>query len=294
MQNLFKINYKILIQFIVIGSFLLGAVYRCDQLQTGADRPIARVENSFLYSSELSKAIEGYSTPQDSSIKAQAYISNWARKKLLYELSQINTTVTKKQQLETLIDQYRIDLYAQTYKENIISNRLDTLVDTEQMQDFYEQNPVIFRLKEPICQYRYIKVPIENVELNQLRRSIRRFDSLDQVNLDSLSFQFSSFQLNDTLWQPQDNLRKQLTLDDANNFTRFLKKSQFFEIQDSLEVYLLFVKDLLEPGATAPYPYVATTIKNIILNQRKLAFLRQFDNEIIQDAIKTKKVEFYQ
>jgi hypothetical protein len=50
----------------------------------------------------------------------------------------------------------------------------------------------------------------------------------------------------------------------------------------------------LDQGDTAPYSYVSNTLKNIILNQRKLAFLRQFDNEIIQDAIQTKKVEFYQ
>ncbi|MEL0262988.1 MAG: peptidyl-prolyl cis-trans isomerase, partial [Flavobacteriaceae bacterium] len=130
--------------------------------------------------------------------------------------------------------------------------------------------------------------------LNQLRRSLRRFDSIDRVNLDSLSFQFADFQLNDSLWQPQDKLREQLNFDEAKRLTRFLKKSQFFEIRDSLEVYLLFVKDLLDQGDTAPYSYVSNTLKNIILNQRKLAFLRQFDNEIIQDAIQTKKVEFYQ
>ena len=267
---------------------------QCDNLQTVTDRPVARVENAFLYASELREAIGSYNSPQDSTIKAQAYISNWARKKLLYELSTINTSPEKRAQLDALIDQYRVDLYAQTYKENLITRRLDTLVPETQLREFYTQNQAVFILKEQLCQYRLIKVPLENVELNQLRRSLRRFDSIDRVNLDSLSFQFADFQLNDSLWQPQDKLREQLNFDEAKRLKRYLKKSQFFEIRDSLEVYLLFVKDLLDQGDTAPYSYVYNTLKNIILNQRKLAFLRQFDNEIIQDAIQTKKVEFYQ
>ena len=277
--------------------FVVGLSFffiQCDNLQTVTDRPVARVENAFLYASELREAIGSYSSPQDSTIKAQAYISNWARKKLLYELSTINTSPEKRAQLDALIDQYRVDLYAQTYKENLITRRLDTLVPETQLWEFYTQNQAVFTLKEPLCQYRLIKVPLENVELNQLRRSLRRFDSIDRVNLDSLSFQFADFQLNDSLWQPQDKLREQLNFDEAKRLTRYLKKSQFFEIRDSLEVYLLFVKDLLDQGDTAPYSYVSNTLKNIILNQRKLAFLRQFDNEIIQDAIQTKKVEFYQ
>lgn len=213
---------------------------------------------------------------------------------MLYELSTINTSPEKRAQLDALIDQYRVDLYAQTYKENLITRRLDTLVPETQLREFYTQNQAVFILKEQLCQYRLIKVPLENVELNQLRRSLRRFDSIDRVNLDSLSFQFADFQLNDSLWQPQDKLREQLNFDEAKRLKRYLKKSQFFEIRDSLEVYLLFVKDLLDQGDTAPYSYVYNTLKNIILNQRKLAFLRQFDNEIIQDAIQTKKVEFYQ
>ncbi len=212
----------------------------------------------------------------------------------MYELSTINTSPEKRAQLDALIDQYRVDLYAQTYKENLITRRLDTLVPETQLREFYTQNQAVFILKEQLCQYRLIKVPLENVELNQLRRSLRRFDSIDRVNLDSLSFQFADFQLNDSLWQPQDKLREQLNFDEAKRLKRYLKKSQFFEIRDSLEVYLLFVKDLLDQGDTAPYSYVYNTLKNIILNQRKLAFLRQFDNEIIQDAIQTKKVEFYQ
>ena len=54
------------------------------------------------------------------------------------------------------------------------------------------------------------------------------------------------------------------------------------------------MKNFLDKGAQAPFSYVSQMITSIVLNKRKLDFLHQFDNEIIEDAIKNKKVEIYE
>jgi hypothetical protein len=43
----------------------------------------------------------------------------------------------------------------------------------------------------------------------------------------------------------------------------------------------------------APREITFQTIKNIIINQRKLEFLKKFKQDIIQDAIKSKTYEIY-
>ena len=43
----------------------------------------------------------------------------------------------------------------------------------------------------------------------------------------------------------------------------------------------------------APLPYVENTIKNIVFNKKKIDFIKDFDNDILKDAIKTKKFETY-
>jgi hypothetical protein len=60
-----------------------------------------------------------------------------------------------------------------------------------------------------------------------------------------------------------------------------------------LGVYLFFVKDFLKKGELAPREVLETSIKNIILNQRQLKFTKQFEKEIIQDAIQSKTFEIY-
>jgi hypothetical protein len=77
------------------------------------------------------------------------------------------------------------------------------------------------------------------------------------------------------------------------NAEKYLKKSQFFRVEDTLGVYLLFIDELLNKGETVPRVMLESTIKNIIRNQKKLKFTKQFEKEIIQDAIQSKTYERY-
>ena len=77
------------------------------------------------------------------------------------------------------------------------------------------------------------------------------------------------------------------------NVVKYLKKSQFFRVEDSLGVYLLYIDDVIKKGETALKIILESTITNIILNQRKLKFTKQFEKDIIQDAIKSKTYETY-
>ncbi|MEK9852969.1 MAG: peptidyl-prolyl cis-trans isomerase, partial [Flavobacteriaceae bacterium] len=148
--------------------------------------------------------------------------------------------------------------------------------------------------KKPLYQYRLVVLPKDNVDLQIIRRALRRYNEKDQKMLDSLSFQFTDFQLNDSLWVDQNYFVDQMAFTSLKSLRKYQKKSQFFEIEDSLKVSLLFMKNFLDKGAQAPFSYVSQMITSIVLNKRKLDFLRQFDNEIIEDAIKNNKVEIYE
>lgn len=58
-------------------------------------------------------------------------------------------------------------------------------------------------------------------------------------------------------------------------------------------VYLFVVNKILEKGDLAPLEVSIPTIKNIVINQRKLKFTKQFEKNILQDAIKSKTYEMY-
>lgn len=72
-----------------------------------------------------------------------------------------------------------------------------------------------------------------------------------------------------------------------------LKKSNFVQLQDSLGVYLVKIEDVLNPNDTPPLSYIKPTLKQIILNKRKLELIKKFEADITKDAIETKNFEIY-
>ena len=74
----------------------------------------------------------------------------------------------------------------------------------------------------------------------------------------------------------------------------FLKNDTFFELQDSLEVYLVVVEEVVLRNELAPLEYVTPTLKQILINKRKLELMRQFDREIIEEGLQQNTYEVYE
>ena len=72
-----------------------------------------------------------------------------------------------------------------------------------------------------------------------------------------------------------------------------LKKPNFIQLNDSLELYLIKINEVLAPGMQAPMEYVLPTLRKIIINKRKLILINKLKKEIVNDAINNKKFEIY-
>jgi hypothetical protein len=207
--------------------------------------------------------------------------------------AEINLDIDIINKIELLVDEYKIDLYSNTYKQSVIDKAIDTDITSQELDSFLLQNRSVFKLNAPLYQVRFIELPHDNVDLNEIKRSFQRFDEEDMDYLDSLSFQFTNHILADSIWINKSNLLSEVSFLNQENLNSYIKKSQFFEIEDSLGVYLFFVKDYLKKDDYSPSEVLYPTIKNILLNQRKLKFNNQFEKDIIQDAIKSKTYEIY-
>ena len=77
------------------------------------------------------------------------------------------------------------------------------------------------------------------------------------------------------------------------NSASLLNKTEFTQLRDSLGLYLIAVKDRLDRNDDAPLDYVLPTVKQILLNRRKLELIKQLEKDITKDAIKNKQFELY-
>ena len=287
------INFLKLSKFAIM-SFLFMILFSCDSItSSNQDRLIARAENHYLYLSDLERNLKSFSSVEDSLIKATNFINNWAREKLLFEKSLINLPQEKISDLTNLVDAYKNNLFINAYREFVLKSTMGSFDTKSSIKSFYEANKQNFLLKEPIFRFRYISFPLDNVVRKQITRRFKRYNVEDVRFLDSLSFQFSSYFLSDTVWLNQIEVREQLNNLNQKQKELFLKSPNYYEVKDSLVIYLFQLAERLERGNIAPISYVENTIRDIVFNQKKLELLRSFDNDVLQDAIKTKKFERY-
>lgn len=255
-------------------------------------QPLARVNQSYLYLEDILDLLGPNMTAQDSALVIQNQINKWATQQLLIDQAKINLSLDLQSDLEQLIQQYRTDLYTESYKGKIVAAQLDSVIDPQEMQAFYELNRENFKLNEALVRCRYIHLDEQFLAKNEVKEALKRFDSSDRELLQDWRLQFKSVNLNDSLWVRQERLIEQIPALKGKNLEA-LKNVKINQFQDSLGLYLLKIEGLLNRNDVAPLAYVAPTIRQIILNRRKQELTLKLEKDIAKDAIRNKTFEIY-
>lgn len=255
---------------------------------------VARVGQRYLYLDEIASLVPEGVSKEDSVLIVQNYINTWATKNLLMSNAETNLDEDQVKEFELLVADYKTDLYTRAYLERLVARSLDTVVKNNVLEDYYEKNKDNFKLSEEVLKVRFLSIPPNNNKIKSFRDRLKRFNADDRFYLDSLSYQFSNYNLNDSVWIKRSEVVKRFPVLSDEKIDEYLKKSYFFELQDSLGVYLTFVKDFKRRGEAAPLSFIKPSIKQIILHQRKIGFMKTLKKDIINDAIKEKQFEIYE
>ena len=250
---------------------------------------IARAGENFLYQNQL----PSFSSKQDSILRYLNYIETWAKEKILYDLSLTNLSQSKKNDLDLLVEKYKVDLYINSYKDLIVNSRIDSIVTDEEIESFYNINIDNFKLNENLLKYRYLKVPSDNINISRIRRYIQRLNESDREFLDSLNFQFADLKINDTTWFTEREVISSIEFINQKNKSNYIRINRFFELEDDKYINYFIVKDLLKSGNIPPLSYLYDRIKSNIINQRKLSLIQNINKEILNDALKSSKYEVF-
>ena len=265
-------------------------IFSCSNINNdNSNDLIARAGENYLYQNEL----PFFSSQQDSLIRYKNFIELWAKEKLLFDLSLTNLSQSKKNELDLLIEKFKIDLYINSYKDLIVNSRIDSIVTDEEIESFYNTNIDNFNLNETLLKYRYLKVPSDNININRIRRYIQRLSIDDRNFLDSLNFQFAELKVNDSVWFTERDVISSIEFINQNNKSNFMRVNRLYEIKDGEYINYFIVKDLLKSGNIPPLSYLYDRINLNIINQRKIDLIQNINIEILNDALKSSKYEVY-
>ena len=254
--------------------------------------PVARVFEQYLYPSDLSDAVPGGTTPQDSLILAKRYIDTWVKDQLMMHRAEQELTDEQKD-FDKQIDEYYRSLLIYTYRQKLLQQKMDTLVSEEEISAYYQENLSNFILGEDVIKGTFVKIPLTAPSQAELRRWSRSNteEDLDQMEKYSITYaeKFSDF--NDA-WVYFSSISAQLPMQIAQP-SRYLTYNKNIETTDSDYRYFLHVTDHLTEGEVAPMDMVEDDITNILLNKRKIEFFQDLDQIIYNDAVSRNQFEIY-
>ena len=272
---------------------LILLIISCEFENNSKEEPIARVNDNFLFFSDLQESLDENMSQNDSILAVNSAINNWASKKLLYEKAIFNLSNSKQNELDQLVRSYESDLYISNYEKEWLKTRVDTIVSNDQLQSYYNDNKNKFRLRQDILLARFIELPIENFNKTQIVSSFRRLNFQDKIYLDSISLQFKSSFINDSVWLRPELFFNKFKIENKAKYNRYLKKKSFFEIKDLESLYLVYISDIQKKNDYAPMSYVKPTLVQILLNKRKLDMKKQLKTDILKQGISENNFEIY-
>jgi hypothetical protein len=282
----------------IISKFILSLgclilLQSCNFFKTTEEREVvARVNENYLYLEDIQSLVGEDVTEEDSILIVNNFINRWATQQLLIDKAKFNLSSDQQKEFEELVRNYKNELYSRAYADAMVVKRLDTSFQQSEIEQYYKEHLENFRLNEDLVKLRFINLN-NNGDFEDVKKKFIRFNEEDKSNLDKISLQFKAYSFNDSVWVGTKSVYNRIVpLNDANK-SQLLKKSNFLQLEDSLEVYLVYVNDVLLRNDQAPLEYAVSTIKQILLNKRKANLVKELEKDITRDAIENEQFEVY-
>ncbi|MBK0384335.1 hypothetical protein I5M32_15310 [Pedobacter sp. SD-b] len=264
----------------------------CNYFSKPENKPIAKAFDKYLYLKDLEGIVPNNTHGNDSISIVKGFIDQWLHEQAIQHQAEQNVKADDKT-LQEQLDVYKRSLIRFQYEQELIKQKLDTLVSEKEIAAFYESNKDNFQLKKPILKVSYIKLSKKAPKINMVKKLFTSKDLRDFDLLEKYCFKYSpNFSLMDTTWHYTEELAQTLPISKIgeNNYDNL---NHIFEISENNTLYLLILRDSKFKDSLSPLAFEKQNIKNLIINQRKLALINEMEKSIFNEAQKNNELEIY-
>jgi len=254
---------------------------------------VARVGDTYLFKSDLRDLVPEGTSRADSISIVHNFIDRWATQKLLIKAAELNIDQEQQEEFDVLIQQYKVDLYTKAYLEQIVRREVDTVVLNAEIKLYYDENKDNFRTNGSLIKLRYINLPKDHPKFELIKGKFFDAKKSDAKFWETYQLQFKSSALNDSVWVEMNQIYRKLPFITPDNRENYIVEGKAIQQPDSLNVYFVKIRSVIDKNEVSPFEYVKPTIKELIINKRKLDLIKKFEKDITDDAIKNNKYEIY-
>lgn len=284
------------VKHLVLLSIILFLFTGCDYLSgKKKDHAIAECYGEYLYQEDLQGLVPSGTNTDDSIAMTMQFIDNWIMQQVMLKQAEDNLTEEQKD-FRDQIDSYRNSLIIFAYESELIRQKLDTTVSTSEIEAFYNNNQQDFQLRENIIKVNYVKIPQSGADKEIVKKASRLLKSENEEDLGELSDL-----CNKAMWICYTEQEQWIRFDDllteipikTDDQEKFLRDKTFYEMSDSLFIYLVNFRDYKTKEGVSPLSFESGNIRNMILNRRKIELMERMQQEVFRKAMENKEFTVY-
>jgi hypothetical protein len=269
------------IKFVLLVTMII-TLYSCVDSKD-KPKPIARVYDKYLYSTDIENLILRGVSKEDSTLITKAYIEKWIQTQLLLRMAEQNLNDSLKNVARQLED-YRTSLIIFKYEQEYVNQKMDTVIHFEEMEKYYDAHKDNFILDETIVKALYIKLRKEAPQVQKIKDLYKSTKDEDIKQLDNLAYQASTkYDYFGDKWVSLPFILREIPFP-IENPDETLSKQRSIEMEDGDYIYLVSFREVLFKGSIAPFEYVAENIKQILINSRKQKLIQDLQQNIYNRA----------
>jgi hypothetical protein len=275
----------------IIILFLIALSWSCGG-KDPKENAVARVFDSYLYETDLKGAVPYGTSAKDSTALAEEFINTWTKKQLVLRKAESNLTDEQKD-VEKQLEDYRASLIIFAYERELVRQKLDTVVSDSEIESYYKSNPANFELKSNIIRLRYVKIPVKTPNKDKVKLWFNGSSAADRNKLEQYCKLYAvNYLLDDANWLLYDDVLKEIPL---NNYpTEQLKNNKkSLELSDDEYHYIVNVTGFMVKESSAPLSFEKESIRNRILNKRKIQLVQKMQLDAYNDALNNNDIETF-
>lgn len=249
---------------------------------------LVEVDGNFLYKEDLQSVLPAGLSKDDSLLFAENYIRNWAEDVLLYGKAKENIPDNSK--IDKLVENYRRALILHTYQQELINQRLSSNLPEQDIADFYVNNKNLFVVERPLIKGLFIKVPLEAPRLNEVRQWYKTETHEAVENLEKYSLQHAvTYDYFYDKWIAVSDILGKMPLKEEHP-EGYIETHRHVELRDTAFYYFLNISDYRKKGDEEPYDFARATAKDMLLNLKKVDFIKEIKADLYEEAERKNKI----
>jgi hypothetical protein len=270
---------------------LAPALAACGAGADEGDAALASAYDRTLRWSELRQVIPIGLPPADSAAMAEAYIDNWMRQQVELHHAEQNLEPARKE-FEAELRDYRNSLLLFAYEEELVRQRLDTVIPQGEIEAYYQVHAEDFDLPDDLVRARWFALPAD--DRKALKRLQDRFlsgrpDDMREVEI-ALVQRGIAIQDRSAQWLTAAELRNEVPIEALPSVG---ERGQRLVVPSGGNAWFIDIVELRPRHAPAPIELVRQDIRTILLNQRKLELLARMRQDLYDQALAAQHAKRY-